>query len=83
MGNASTTPTVEDKTVISSPHQLNTSAKQDHNRLEKSEYGIECSCGYICQTEHIYKLHIEHHVGMQGELDPSGWPIKQFETGTT
>jgi hypothetical protein len=41
---------------------------------------IVCSCGYPCGSEHIFNIHIEHHLPDLKPTDPSGWPERQFET---
>ena len=56
---------------------------QNHTiKQENADGSLVCNCGFIPQNRHIYNLHVEHSVGIRGDLDPSGWPTLQFQTGT-
>jgi hypothetical protein len=65
--------------VVSQP-TLAPTTPSVHELKEDPKVGLMCTCGYFVGTKHIFNLHIEHHVGLSGTLDPSGWPERQFET---
>ena len=71
----------EEQDTISQPKLVKVPVEtQVHELREDPKVGLVCSCGYFCSTKHIFNLHIEHHVGLNGTMDPSGWPERQFET---
>jgi hypothetical protein len=56
-------------------------AQQHTIKQENADGSLVCNCGFIPRNRHIYNLHVEHSVGIRGDLDPSGWPTLQFQTG--